>query len=133
MKFIDQLGTYNPMLPKDTPDRVKIDVEKAKKIKPSDRGELEITSVNNSYLKDNMLNLEVLGRGMTWLDTGTDSSMFDASNFVRTLTERQGMQVGSPDEIAFRKKWITKEALKERAKLFSKNDYGHFLNGLIKK
>ncbi len=107
--------------------------ERAKNVKPSSRGELEITSLLEVYLKEGSLNVETMGRGIAWLDTGTHSSMLDASNFVRTLTERQGMQVGSPDEIAFRKKWITKEDLKERAKLFSKNDYGHFLNGLIKK
>ena len=71
-----------------------------------------------------------MGRGIAWLDTGTHSSMLDASNFVRTLTERQGMHVGSPDEIAYRKKWISKIQLIKRAKLFSKNDYGRFLERL---
>ena len=102
-------------------------------ILPSSRGELEITSLLESYLEEGSLNVETMGRGIAWLDTGTHSSMLDASNFVRTITERQGMQVGSPDEIAYRKKWITKDVLKERAELFSKNDYGHFLNELINK
>ena len=105
--------------------------ERAKKVKPSSRGELEITSLLEIYLEEGSLNVETMGRGIAWLDTGTHSSMLDASNFVRTITERQGMQVGSPDEIAYRKEWITKEALAERAKLFSKNDYGIFLNSLI--
>tara|TARA_S200000501_G_scaffold85996_1_gene78780 strand:+ start:10480 stop:11352 length:873 start_codon:yes stop_codon:yes gene_type:complete len=105
--------------------------ERAKKVKPSSRGELEITSLLEIYLEEGSLNVETMGRGIAWLDTGTHSSMLDASNFVRTITERQGMQVGSPDEIAYRKEWITKEALGERAKLFSKNDYGIFLNSLI--
>jgi len=101
--------------------------ERAKQVKPSSRGELEITSLLEIYLEEGSLTVETMGRGIAWLDTGTHSSMLDASNFVRTLTERQGMQVGSPDEIAFRKSWISKEELFERAKLFSKNDYGRFL------
>lgn len=105
--------------------------ERAKKIEPSHRGELEITSLLDIYLKEGSLNVETMGRGIAWLDTGTHASMLDASNFVRTLTERQGMQVGSPDEIAFRNAWISKAALRERAKLFSKNDYGRFLSRLV--
>ena len=101
--------------------------ERAKQVKPSSRGELEITSLLEIYLEEGSLTVETMGRGIAWLDTGTHSSMLDASNFVRTLTERQGMQVGSPDEVAFRKSWISKEELLERAKLFSKNDYGRFL------
>jgi glucose-1-phosphate thymidylyltransferase len=101
--------------------------ERAKQVNPSPRGELEITSLLEIYLEEGSLNVETMGRGIAWLDTGTHASMLDASNFVRTLTERQGMQVGSPDEIAFRKAWISKEALCARAELFSKNDYGRFL------
>lgn len=101
--------------------------ERAKKIIPSPRGELEITSLLEIYLEEGSLVVETIGRGIAWLDTGTHASMLDASNFVRTLTERQGMQVGSPDEIAFRNAWISKTALRERAELFSKNDYGTFL------
>jgi glucose-1-phosphate thymidylyltransferase len=101
--------------------------ERAKKVKPSARGELEITSLLEMYLQEDSLTVETMGRGIAWLDTGTHSSMLDASNFVRTLTERQGMQVGSPDEIAFHKNWITRDELLKRAKLFNKNDYGRFL------
>lgn len=104
--------------------------ERAKMITPSSRGELEITSLLESYLEEGSLVVETMGRGIAWLDTGTHASMLDASNFVRTLTERQGMQVGSPDEAAFRNEWISKSALRERAKLFSKNDYGAFLSRL---
>ncbi len=99
----------------------------AKQVIPSSRGELEITSLLEIYLEEGSLNVETMGRGIAWLDTGTHASMLDASNFVRTLTERQGMQVGSPDEIAFRNGWITKAELRERAELYSKNDYGRFL------
>lgn len=105
--------------------------ERAKQVIPSSRGELEITSLLEIYLEEGSLNVETMGRGIAWLDTGTHASMLDASNFVRTLTERQGMQVGSPDEIAFRNEWISKAALRERAKLFSKNDYGRFLSRLV--
>lgn len=105
--------------------------ERAKKVEPSCRGELEITSLLDIYLKEGSLNVETMGRGIAWLDTGTHASMLDASNFVRTLTERQGMQVGSPDEIAFRNAWISKAALRERAELFHKNDYGRFLSRLV--
>ena len=105
-------------------------VERAKLVKPSLRGELEITSLLDMYLKEGSLNVEKMGRGIAWLDTGTHSSMLDASNFVRTLTERQGMHVGSPDEIAYRKKWMSKTELIKRAELFSKNDYGRFLERL---
>ena len=104
--------------------------ERAKQVKPSSRGELEITSLLEIYLEEGSLTVETMGRGIAWLDTGTHASMLDASNFVRTLTERQGMQVGSPDEVAFRKSWISKAALRERAELFSKNDYGRFLTRL---
>lgn len=105
--------------------------EMAKQVIPSSRGELEITSLLEIYLEEGSLNVETMGRGIAWLDTGTHASMLDASNFVRTLTERQGMQVGSPDEIAFRNGWITKAALRERAELYSKNDYGRFLARLV--
>jgi len=105
--------------------------ERAKQVKPSYRGELEITSLLEIYLKEGSLTVETMGRGIAWLDTGTHASMLDASNFVRTLTERQGMQVGSPDEIAFRNTWISKAALRERAELFSKNDYGRSLARLV--
>lgn len=105
--------------------------QRAKQVMPSARGELEITSLLESYLNEGALRVEKMGRGFAWLDTGTHASLLDASNFVRTLTERQGLQVGSPDEIAFQMKWITKEQLIERAELFGKNSYGQYLERLI--
>ena len=101
--------------------------ERAKQVTPSARGELEITSLLESYLHDRTLRVEKMGRGYAWLDTGTHASLLDASNFVRTLTERQGLQVGSPDEIAFQCEWISGEQLAERAKIFEKNQYGQYL------
>lgn len=101
--------------------------ERAKQVKPSARGELEITSLLETYLVDGTLRVEKMGRGYAWLDTGTHASLLDASNFVRTLTERQGLQVGSPDEVAYQLKWITKEQLLERASVFEKNKYGQYL------
>ena len=101
--------------------------ERAKWVTPSARGELEITSLLESYLNDGSLRVEKMGRGYAWLDTGTHASLLDASNFVRTLTERQGLQVGSPDEVAFQRGWISAQKLKERAKLFAKNTYGEYL------
>ena len=101
--------------------------ERAKQVTPSARGELEITSLLESYLHDGALRVEKMGRGYAWLDTGTHASLLDASNFVRTLTERQGLQVGSPDEIAFNMRWIGKERLQLRAEMFRKNSYGKYL------
>ena len=101
--------------------------ERAKNVKPSARGELEITSLLESYLNEDNLTVEKMGRGFAWLDTGTHGSLLDASNFVRTLTERQGLQVGSPDEVAFQLNLINKEQLLERAALFAKNIYGQYL------
>jgi len=104
--------------------------ERAKQVTPSARGELEITSLLESYLTDGALRVEKMGRGYAWLDTGTHASLLDASNFVRTLTERQGLQVGSPDEVAYQLDWITKGKLHERAEVFGKNKYGRYLLGL---
>jgi glucose-1-phosphate thymidylyltransferase len=104
--------------------------ERAKQVKPSSRGELEITSLLESYLAEDDLRVEKMGRGYAWLDTGTHASLLDASNFVRTLTERQGLQVGSPDEIAYQSNWVTKEQLRELAATFGKNKYGQYLNNL---
>ena len=101
--------------------------ERARKVAPSERGELEITSLLESYLAEDELRVEKMGRGYAWLDTGTHASLLDASNFVRTLTERQGLQVGSPDEVAYQLNWITKEQLGERAATFGKNKYGQYL------
>ena len=104
---------------------------KAKTIKPSLRGELEITSLLELYLQEGALDVRQLGRGFAWLDTGTYASLLDAGNFVRTLSERQGMQVGCLDEIAYEQGWIDRDALKARADLYSKNAYGAYLHGLL--
>jgi glucose-1-phosphate thymidylyltransferase len=101
-------------------------VEKAKKVKPSHRGELEITDLNKIYLAENKLAVKLLGRGMAWLDTGTHQSMLQASNFVESIEERQGLKVACLEEIAFRKKYISKDLL-ELAKPLSKNQYGKYL------
>lgn len=102
--------------------------ERARKVTPSDRGELEITTLLESYLKEGNLTVERLGRGYAWLDTGTHASLLDAGNFVRTLTDRQGLQTGSPDEIAYRMGWVDREVLDNRVKLFRKNGYGKYLS-----
>ena len=106
--------------------------ERAKAVRSSPRGELEITSLLESYLHDGMLSVQKMGRGFAWLDTGTHASLLDAGNFVRTLTERQGQQVGSPDEVAFELGWITKDQLHARANQFGKNEYGSYLEGIAR-
>ena len=105
--------------------------ERARAVKPSARGELEITTLLEMYLAEGQLRVNRMGRGYAWLDTGTHASLLDAGNFVRTLTNRQGLQTGCLEEIAFESGWISKEDLKQRAALFSKNDYGTYLNGLL--
>ena len=105
-------------------------VKIAKKIKPSERGELEITSINDEYLRQKRLKLEKLGRGLAWLDTGTHADLIEAANFIRTIENRQGMQVSCPEEIAFRKNWINKEKLLEIIKPFLKTNYGKYLKSL---
>ncbi|WP_066560177.1 glucose-1-phosphate thymidylyltransferase RfbA [Croceicoccus bisphenolivorans] len=102
----------------------------AERVKPSARGELEITDLLEFYRAEGALDLERMGRGFAWLDTGTHASLLDAGNFVRTLTERQGLQVGSPDEIAFRSGWISATDLDRRAERFRKNAYGAYLAAL---
>ncbi len=104
--------------------------EKARRVNPSERGELEITALLEIYLDQGALRVERMGRGYAWLDTGTHGSLLDAGNFVRTLEQRQGLQVGSPDEIAFSKGWINGNGLAKRAGLFAKNDYGSYLSEL---
>ncbi|WP_112308833.1 glucose-1-phosphate thymidylyltransferase RfbA [Pseudogemmobacter bohemicus] len=104
--------------------------ELAARVQPSARGELEIADLLEIYREEGSLMVERMGRGYAWLDTGTHGSLLDAGNFVRTLTLRQGLQVGSPDEIAFRQGWIDADQLAARAKLFGKNDYGRYLAGL---
>lgn len=105
--------------------------ERARQVEPSDRGELEITTLLELYLRDGLLDVQKMGRGYAWLDTGTHASLLDAGNFVRTLEQRQGLQTGSPDEIAFQQGWQTREQLEKRAAMFSKNRYGLYLEGLL--
>lgn len=102
-------------------------VEKAKKIKPSKRGELEITDLNKIYLEEKNLKVNLLGRGFAWLDTGNHKNLLQASNFIETIQERQGNYVACIEEIAYKNGWITKEQLKELAKLLLKTEYGKYL------
>ncbi|MDP4991983.1 MAG: glucose-1-phosphate thymidylyltransferase RfbA [Marivita lacus] len=104
---------------------------RAAQVQPSERGELEITALLESYLDDGQLSVELMGRGYAWLDTGTHGSLLDAGNFVRTLSDRQGQQIGSPDEIAYHQGWIDDDALRARAEMFGKNGYGAYLLGLL--
>jgi glucose-1-phosphate thymidylyltransferase len=106
-------------------------VSKAKTIKPSSRGELEITDLNRIYLEEKSLTVKLLGRGMAWLDTGTHQSMLQASNFVESIEERQGLKIACLEEIAFRKKYISKEQLMELAKPLIKNQYGQYLMKML--
>ena len=106
-------------------------VEKAKQVKPSKRGELEITTLNEMYLKENNLNVVSLGRGMAWLDTGTHDALLEASNFVKTIQSRQGVMVACPEEIAYRNGWIDKDKIRELAKPLLKSEYGKYLLNLI--
>ncbi|MCG7520514.1 glucose-1-phosphate thymidylyltransferase RfbA [Ruegeria sp. Ofav3-42] len=104
---------------------------RAKQVQPSERGELEITSLLQMYLDENLLDVQTMGRGFAWLDTGTHGTLLEAGSFVRTLTERQGMQTGSLDEIAWSNGWIDDAALEKRAKLFAKSTYGTYLGSLL--
>jgi len=104
--------------------------ERAKQVKPSPRGELEITTLLEMYLDEGQLSVETMGRGYAWLDTGTHASLLDAGNFVRTLTLRQGQQVGCLEEIAYAQGWISREDLRAAGKAYSKNDYGKYLTAL---
>lgn len=106
--------------------------ELAAEITPSPRGELEIVDLLERYRAEGSLHVERMGRGFAWLDTGTPGSLLDAGNFVRTLQDRQGLQVGSPDEIAFRQGWIDREGLAARAKAFAKSSYGTHLDALLR-
>ncbi|HCB1766178.1 MULTISPECIES: glucose-1-phosphate thymidylyltransferase RfbA [Citrobacter] len=102
-------------------------VEMAKQVKPSARGELEITTLNQMYLEQGNLQVELLGRGFAWLDTGTHDSLVDASQFIHTIEKRQGMKVACLEEIAYRNKWISRDQLFEQANKMSKNGYGQYL------
>ena len=104
----------------------------AKKLKPSKRGELEITDLNMSYLDDGLLNVERMNRGMAWLDTGTFDSLFEASSYIYTLEKRQGLKIGCPDEAAWRQNWISNEQLEYLSTENSKNEHGKYLNELLK-
>lgn len=106
-------------------------VEMAKSIKPSARGELEITDINSLYLEQGNLSVEIMGRGYAWLDTGTHDSLLDASLFIATLERRQGLKVACPEEIAFRQKWIDADQLQKLAAPLAKNGYGQYLNRLL--
>ena len=106
-------------------------VERARQVKPSARGELEITDLNRSYLQDGLLRVELMGRGMAWLDTGTPDSLHEASAYIRTLEHRQGMKVGCPEEVAFRMGWINAEQLEQLAQPLRKSGYGDYLLNLL--
>ena len=105
--------------------------EKARAVTPSPRGELEITSLLDMYLAEGSLSVKRMGRGYAWLDTGTHASLLDAGNFVRTLEQRQGMQTGCPEEIAFDNGWIDRAALAAMAERYAKNEYGKYLKKLL--
>ena len=105
--------------------------EKAKKITPSERGELEITTLNDMYLKEGNLKAEILGDGFTWFDTGTFDSELDAANMIRTIENNIDKIICCPEQIAYKEKWITKEQLEQRAKVLKKNNYGKYLQRLV--
>ncbi|MGI6462375.1 MAG: glucose-1-phosphate thymidylyltransferase RfbA [Candidatus Scatomorpha sp.] len=105
-------------------------VERAKSLKPSKRGELEITDLNRIYLEEGSLNIETLGRGFGWFDTGTPQALFEAANFIRIVQEHQGIHISVPEEIAYLNKWIDKESLLESAKAYGKSPYGEHLRNI---
>ena len=108
-------------------------IEKAKNVKPSARGEIEITSVNEMYLSEGKLNVKNLGRGIAWLDTGTHEALLEAANFVQTVQKRQGFYIACIEEIAYQKGWIGEEKVRELVKVMMKTEYGKYLIELVKK
>ena len=106
-------------------------VEKSKNIKPSKRGELEITAINQLFLEEKQLNVEIIDRGVAWLDTGTFDSLHDASSYVKILEKRQGQKVGCPEEISWRNGWITNNQLYKLSKQYYKSGYGEYLKNLL--
>ena len=107
-------------------------VEYAKQIKPSSRGELEITDLNREYLKRENLSVEIMGRGYAWLDTGTHRNLLEAHQFIQTIEHRQGLKISCPEEIAFYKKWISADQLESMARSMSKSEYGQYLMKILK-
>ena len=108
-------------------------MEIAKNVEPSERGEVEITSINEEYLKRGKLKVELLGRGMAWLDTGTHAGLLEASNFIETIQKRQGLYIACLEEIAYRKGYIDDEILLKTAEELKKTDYGEYLFKLVKR
>ena len=107
-------------------------VDLTKNLKPSPRGELEITDLNRLYLEQQQLHVEIMGRGYAWLDTGTHDSLLEASQYVATLENRQGLKVACPEEIAFRQKWINAQELETLAQPLAKNGYGQYLLKILR-
>ena len=107
-------------------------VLKAKNLKPSKRGELEISTINEMFLKESKLNVEIMGRGMAWLDTGTLESLSEASDYIRALEKRQGLKIGSPEEVAWRKGWIKDNELEKLANYLNSSNYGNYLLEILK-
>ena len=103
-------------------------VKRSKLLKPSKRGELEITDLNNSYLRDGLLKIEKMGRGMVWLDTGNHDSLHEACSYIRTIEHRQGLKISCPEEVAFKSGWIDKEQLLKLAATYPKGEYQSYLN-----
>ncbi len=106
-------------------------IDIARDVKPSNRGELEITSINQIYLRNNLLDVQLMNQGMAWLDTGTFDSLYAASAYIQTLEKRQGIKVGCPEEIAWRKGWINESELEKLSFNYKKNSYGHYLDSLL--